>query len=72
MGLAELLQCVWPWRAALRDDAKEGMLNLEEVLLLFMAPSQPSVPESPPASAGTGLHYAPPASAQTGISHALR
>lgn len=61
-----------PGAQPLGMSAKEGMLKLEEVLLLFMAPSQPSISESPPGSTGTGLHYAPHASAKTGISQALR
>lgn len=61
-----------PGTQPLGMSAKEGMLKLEEVLLLFMALSQPSISESPPGSTGTGLHYAPHASAQTGISQALR
>ena len=61
-----------PGAQPLGMSAKERMLKLEEVLLLFMVPSQPSISESPPGGTGAGLHYAPHASAETGISQALR
>ena len=41
-----------PGTQPLGMSAKEGMLKLEEELLLLMAPSQPSISESPPGSLG--------------------
>lgn len=49
------------------------MLELEEVNLLYVVPSQPSISEPSLGTTGDGLHYLVPPhpSAQIGICHTL-
>lgn len=52
---------------------EEMMLELEEVNLLYVVPSQPSISEPSLGTTGDGLHYLVPPhpSAQIGICHTL-